>query len=225
MNPSFAYHDTKSQASTRPNLIRSALAVIAAHKQAYIILNVLYYAVVILGMVYVSTNPELQNELMEAIGQAFTEGPLASVGAAYGTGQVISASIQTFLVNLLIGSLATITVPSLFLPASGMLMGVYRAILWGLLLSPTDARLAGPMIPHSLTLILEGQAYIIAMLAAWVHARAFFSPKSVGETSHVRGYLQGLKQTGLLYLLITILLAVAAIYEALEVIYLAPLFY
>jgi len=38
---------------------------------------------------------------------------------------------------------------------------------WGLILSPSHPELAGPMIPHSLTLILEGQAYVVAMLAVW----------------------------------------------------------
>jgi hypothetical protein len=149
---------------------------------------------------------------------------LAPVGGAYSGGKVVVAILLTFVVNLLLGSAMMITGPSLVVPFSGLVIGVVRAILWGLLLSPTHPELAGGMIPHSLTLLLEGQGYILAMLAVWLHGRAFLWPKSVGLESNLGGYVEGLKRTGQLYLLVTIVLAVAAVYEGLEVIYLAPLF-
>jgi hypothetical protein len=80
------------------------------------------------------------------------------------------------------------------------------------------------MIPHSLTLILEGEAYILAMLAAYVHGKALLFPRTVGAESRLIAYVEGLKRTGWLYILVVVMLAVAAVYEALEVIYLAPLF-
>jgi hypothetical protein len=208
-----------------PNLLRRAWAVVRADWGIYVGLNILYYGLVILGMIYVAFfNPGLQNTLIQAVGQSFTEGPLSAVGNAYGGGQVINATILTFVVNLFMGSLVTVTLPGLIIPFSGLLMGVYRAILWGLILSPANAGLAGPMIPHSLTLILEGQAYILAMLAVYIQGKAFLKPSAYGVTGHLRGYVEGLRRTGWIYLLIVLFLAVAAIYEALEVIYLAPLF-
>jgi hypothetical protein len=80
------------------------------------------------------------------------------------------------------------------------------------------------MIPHSLTLLLEGQGYILALLAVYVQGRAFLWPHSVGVEGHWKGYLEGLKRTGLLYTLVTITLLAAAIYEALEVILIVSLF-
>jgi hypothetical protein len=74
---------------------------------------------------------------------------LAAVGSAYGGGQVIQAMIVTFIVNLIPGSIIEMSLPSLIIPFSGLLMGIYRAILWGLLLSPANASLAGPMIPST----------------------------------------------------------------------------
>jgi hypothetical protein len=208
-----------------PNLLRRAWAVVRADWGIYVGLNILYYGLVILGMIYVAFfNPGLQNTLIQAVGQSFTEGPLSAVGNAYGGGQVINATILTFVVNLFMGSLVTVTLPGLIIPFSGLLMGVYRAILWGLILSPANAGMAGPMIPHSLTLILEGQAYILAMLAVYIQGKAFLKPSAYGVTGHLRGYVEGLRRTGWIYLLIVLFLAVAAIYEALEVIYLAPLF-
>ncbi len=134
-----------------------------------------------LGMAYVTFfNPGLQDTLLQAAGKTFTEGALAAVGGAYGSGQVIQAMIITFIVNLFPGSLIEMTLPSLIIPFSGLLMGIYRAILWGLLLSPSNASLAGPMIPHSLTLLLEGQAYILVMLSIYIHGKAFLRPGAYG---------------------------------------------
>lgn len=55
-------------------------------------------------------------------------------------------------------------------------------------------------------------------LGAYVQARAFLWPKVVGVTGHGRGYLAGLQRTAWLYVLVITCLAVAAVYEALEVI-------
>ncbi len=203
--------------------IRNALSILGEHRRPYIVLNVIYYGLVIAGMVYVSFNPSLQQWLLDAIGETYGEGgSLAVVGEAYGGGKVLLSIGLTFAVNLLVGSLALITLPSLLVPFSGLLMGVYRAVLWGLALSPAEPALARAMIPHSLTLILEGQAYVVAMLAVYLHGRAFLWPRSVDAEKPRQGYWIGVKRTASLYLLIAILLAVAAIYEALEVVFLVP---
>jgi hypothetical protein len=206
-------------------LITDALNVVRHHWRAYVTINLVYYGLVIVGMVFVAFQPEVQQQMLSDIKKAFHgSGPLAAVGAAYLGGNVLKAIALTFLVNLLIGSFLTITVPSSIVPYSGLLMGVIRAIAWGLLLAPVDPTLRGPMIPHSLTLLIEGQAYILAMLAAYIAGNALLWPKAVGLETHGEGYLSGLTQTASLYMLVTVLLAVSAVYEALEVIYLAPLF-
>lgn len=199
------------------NLIISAWGLVQDYKRVYIILNITYYALLIVCMIYVAFNPELQKKLLDEIGAAFMTGPVSFVGQAYVNVQVLVAILATFFVNLMIGSFGTITLPSLVIPFSGILVGFYRAVTWGLLLSPANPDLRLVMIPHSITLIIEGQAYILTMLAAYIHGRAFLWPKSVGVESRARGYLEGLKRTGKLYLLIILILAVAAIYEVIEV--------
>jgi hypothetical protein len=204
--------------------LRRALTLVKENRRPYLVLNLTYYGSVVLAMCYVANHPELQQKLLAAVGDAFGKGPLAVVGGAYSGGKVVAAILLTFVVNLLLGSVLVITAPSLVVPFSGLLVGMIRAILWGLILCPANPKLGGAMIPHSLTLLLEGQGYILAMLAVWIHGRAMFWPKSVAANSHLGGYLEGLKRTGQLYLLVTSMLAVAAVYEGLEVIYLAPLF-
>lgn len=218
---------TRNEISTSPAFksMERVWSVIREEKEAYIFLNILYYGLVVLGMVYVTFfNPSLQEKLIQAASQTFTEGHLAAVGNAYSRGQVIHSIILTFIVNLFLGSMIEMSLPSLIIPFSGLLMGVYRAILWGLILSPSNASLAGPMIPHSLTLLIEGQAYILVMLSIYIHGKAFLRPEVYGVAGRLRGYMEGLRRTGWIYMLVAILLVIAAIYEALEVIYLAPLF-
>jgi len=134
---------------------------------------------------------------------------------------VLTAIGLTFLVNLFLASLIFITLPSLIIPGVGILMGVYRAALWGLIFYPGHPDMQLVMIPHSLTLLLEGQAYILVMFAVYLHVRAWFNPASAGVEGHWRGYLEGLKRTGKIYLLVVLTLLVAAIYEVLEVVLLA----
>ena len=203
--------------------IKSAWAVVREFRRAYITLNAVYYGLVVCAMIYVAFNPALQKSLLETVKESFTKGPLAVVVAAYRDGHVITAMVLTFVVNLIGGSFMSITLPSLIIPFSGLLVGGSRASMWGLLLSPTTRGMGMMMIPHSLTLILEGQAYIVAMLAAYIQGKAFLWPRTVGAASHWQGYWAGVKRSARLYLLVVIVLGVAAVYEALEVIYVVPI--
>jgi hypothetical protein len=206
------------------NFVRSAWALVQENKRAYIVINSIYYGLIVIFMVVAAFNRPLQDELIRTVGQGFMSGPLAVVGKAYVNAEVFKAIGLTFVVNLLLGSLAVITIPSLLIPFSGLLMGIYRAILWGLIFSPAHPDMRLIMIPHSLTLILEGQAYILALLGVYLQARAFLWPKSVGLESHWKGYVEGLKRTGKIYILVAFTLAVAAIYEVIETVLLVKFF-
>ena len=199
-------------------LLKSAWGLVQEHRRVYIILNALYYGLVVIFMIYVAFNRPLQEELLQSIGESFMTGPLSFVGSAYINAQVLAAIAATFFVNLFAGSFGTITLPSLIIPFSGILVGFYRAILWGLILSPVHPDLRMVMIPHSLTLILEGQAYILTMLAAYLQGRAFLWPKTVGLERRGQGYLEGLKRTGKMYILVVLTLLIAAVYEVIEVV-------
>lgn len=205
-------------------LIQPALEIIRQNRRMYIILNVEFYGIVLLSMLYVISHPYLQENMLASVRQTFTQGPLIAVTGAYQSGSVIPAALLTFVINLLVGSFTSITLPSMLAPFTGIIVGLYRAVQWGTLYSPTDPSLVGPLLPHCVNMLLEGQAYVLAMLASAIHATAFLSPASVGEKSRLRGYVTGLKQTAQLYVLVIIILAVAAVYEALEVILLGPLF-
>lgn len=205
------------------NAIQSSWALVRENKNAYLFFNILYYGLVLFFMGFAAFNPDVQDELIRLVGEGFMTGPLAVVGEAYLNAEILKAIALTFVVNLFIASLLSITVPSLIIPFVGLLVGIYRAILWGLIFYPGHPDMQIIMIPHSLTLLLEGQAYILVMLAAWLQGRAFIFPKSAGVEGHGRGYLEGLKRTGKIYLLVVLTLLVAAIYEVIEVVWMAQL--
>ena len=200
-------------------LLRSAWQVVSRYRTAYVAINFGYYGLVLVGMLYVAViDPAVQERLLGDVGTSLTEGPLATVGGAYLGGNVAAAAALTFVVNFVVGAVVTITLPSLIVPFAGVVLGAYRAVLWGLLLAPTSRELALVMIPHSLTLLLEGQAYVLAIFAACVHGVAFLRPQSVGATSRRQGYVVGLRMAARVYVLVLVVLASAAVYEALEVV-------
>ena len=175
-------------------------------------------------MIIAAFNQPLQDSVLEGAGDTFTTGPLSLVGSSYINAKVFLAFALTFVVNLVMGAFVEITLPAAIIPFSGVLVGIYRAILWGLLLSPAHPDLRLVMIPHSITLFLEGQGYVLAMLAAYVQGRVFLWSKTVGLERHCQGYLVGLKLSDKLYLLVILVLAVAVVYEVIEAVILAAMF-
>jgi len=217
--------DTSSSsgfAARARQLFGSAVHLIRERRQVYLSLNLAYYGTVAMAMVFVASHPTIQQALTASVVLSFSEGPLAPVAGAYSEGNLLGAAVLTFVVNFFPGTLLVLLAPSLLIPFGGVALGLVRAALWGLLLAPTTPELQLAMIPHSLTLVLEGQGYVLAMFAAWVHGQAFLAPGSIGASSHWRGWAAGLRRSLRVYVLVAATLAIAAVYEAFEVIYLVP---
>jgi hypothetical protein len=206
-------------APQRGNIFARSFGLIREHWRAWLIANLVYYGVLIAGLVIIAFNRDLQQLLYDAIGKTFSGGgPLAAIGEAYTTGQVFRAIGLTFVVNLAIGTLVSITLPSLVIPFSGWLIAFYRALLWGFIFSPAPGSalsglgiLSGVLIVG--LLVLEGEGYVLGALAAWLQGRAVLAHKRLGYGTLGQGYLTGLRQTALMYVAIVIVLLVAAIYE------------
>jgi hypothetical protein len=126
------------------------------------------------------------------------------------------AAVTTFVINFLLGSIVSITIPSVVIPGVGVLIAAFRAAMWGLLLAPNFDTLSGAMLPHSFTLLLEGEAYIIAAFFGLLILVYLFR-KAEGPTilgRYGKALLMNLRGN----LLVAIVLVIAAIYEAVEVI-------
>jgi hypothetical protein len=180
-----------------------------------------YFGLVMMGSLFIYSVPEVQTVMVTLIqGQlASPSTPLGVAGQAYASGSIPRAAAVTFGINFFLGSLAVITLPSVVLPGSGILVAALRAFIWGVLLAPTYEASATGMLPHSWTMLMEGEGYIIAAFFGLLVPIHIFQ-SSLGGTPGSRfgrALLLNLKAI----VLVALVLAVAAVYEAAEVITLA----
>jgi hypothetical protein len=190
------------------------------HVRALLALNALYFGVAALAGGYAFINPAAQTELTQVAADAFSpSGGLGPLMQAYLSGALLLAIVMTFLVNLIFGSFVFLTLPSAVIPFAGIVLGLYRAVLWGVLFAPTAT---SPLTPalwlHVPTILLEGEAYIVAMLGVWLWWHAVFSRPGARWSA----WRQGLVLQTRVYAAVVAPLAIAAIYEAVEVIWILP---
>lgn len=194
------------------------LAEIRKYRHLFIALHVICFGTVILLMLVAYQLPELQSALLAGTQFELAEGsgPLNVAYKAYMSKSILFAAVTTFVINFFIGSLAVITLPSVIIPGAGILVIGIRTLLWGLLLAPSFVGLSGAMLPHSLTLLLEGEAYVVAGFFALL-VPVYLIRKAEGP-GLVNRYGRALMMNVRGNLLVAIILAIAAIYEAIEVI-------
>ncbi len=193
------------------------------HRKALLVVNLLYWGAMLLGMIATLIDENLQPALTRGVVEDFSpNGVMGPLAQAYAQDQFAAATLLTFAVNFAIASVLFITLPSIAIPFAGLLMGVVRALMWGVLFSPfgggVDPDFLIRMSPHGLTILLEGEAYIVAMLGVWL-----WWPSVVRATGRRwRSWWSGFLLQGRVYLGVVSLLTAAAAWEAFELIYLIP---
>lgn len=202
--------------------IGQPLAEIRRRKGLFCSLHLIYFGLCLVCMLLIYEFPDVQDALVMVLRGEIEEGsgPLAVAGRAYGSGNIALAAIVTLAINFILGSFAVITLPSVVLPGIGVLVALWRALLWGLLLAPMSLWASRAMVAHSGTLLLEGEAYILASFFALLIPLYLFD-RQAGPTvgsRYGRALLINLKGN----LLVLVVLAVAASYEAVEVILQMP---
>ncbi|MHC4570900.1 MAG: hypothetical protein ACYS0C_02330 [Planctomycetota bacterium] len=202
--------------------IRLPLAEIGRYKHLFLAMHLIYFGTVLLLMLVAYHLPELQVSLLAGIKSQVTgsSGPLAVAGRAYMSKSILRAALATFVINFSLGSLAVITVPSVIVPGAGVLIAGVRAALWGLLLAPSFVALSSAMLLHSFTLLLEGEGYILASFFGLLILIYLF--RKAEGTSVAGRYGRALLMNVRGNLLVALVLAIAAIYEAIEVILSMP---
>ncbi len=189
------------------------------HWSAYLRACLLFYGLSLLGMAVVAANPDLERTLRTAIRSNVDRDLLD----AYARGAVLEATARTFANNVLLASIVALTLPSLAIPFWGLGLGCVRALLWGLALSPTDPSYGIRFVAQLPTWILEGQGYILAMLATWILWSGVLRLARTGGAGRSAAYFAGLRTTLVLYVAIVPVLGIAAVYEVLASVYLVPM--
>lgn len=109
--------------------------------------------------------------------------------------------------------LLTIVAPSLIVPFSAIVLFAYWDVTTGMTLVPASDIGWVALIPHSFTLIVELQAYLL-LLGVYLLGKYFVRPGTVGAEGRRKGYLRGLRDLGRLALPALVLLVLGAVYEA-----------
>jgi hypothetical protein len=198
---------------------------IGRHIRLYVLVNVVLYGLMLCVMALTMFFPEWNRALIakvQASATAGSAGPSALVDQAYLDGDVLVAGTVTFLFNLVGGSLLA-TVPSLIVPFVGLGLLIYRFVLWGVIFAPVDGDW-GFFFVHGLTVVIEGQAYVLTALAIVIHSLMWLRPKLYGFPSRRAGYVAGLKATVAIYALVVVALLIGGFYEAFEIIHILPAF-
>ncbi|WP_039921872.1 hypothetical protein [Amycolatopsis decaplanina] len=198
--------------------LRRPFQIIRADLRAYLLVNAFVYGVLLLGMALGALFPDLH----AARTASFASGDQgALVNAVVGNGWVFGTVI--FVVNVFPTALLLITLPSLVVPFAGLAVFALKTIDLGITLAPVDATSGLTLIPHSLTLLIEFQAYALVMFGAYLLGRSWLRPATVGAPTRRQGYLRGLSRLGWLWLPALALFVIGAVYEAIEIYFLVPL--
>lgn len=198
--------------------LRQPFRIIRDNMRAYLVMNAIAYGVFLVGMGVALAFPELN---AAQVGSQEEDGTADLVGTLLA--DPWKFALMIFAVNVLTVAALRILLPSMVVPFAGIALFAYKAYETGVILAPVDATVAKLMIPHSLTLVLEFQAYALFMLGAYLLGRAWLRPATVDAPDRRQGYLRGLRQVGWLSVPALALLVVGAVYEALSLVYLVPL--
>ena len=194
--------------------LRKPFQIIRANFRAYLIINAIVYGLVITGMVAAMVFPNLgatQVATLEA------DGTTGLVRSLINTPWLFALSILG--VNAIMTGVPLIVLPSLIIPFAGIALFAHKAFTIGLGLASTTS-IAAVWIPHSLTLLIEFQAYALLMFGAYILGRSWVRPATISARDRRQGYVRGLKQFGWLSLTALPLFIVGAIWEAFSLHYL-----
>ncbi len=171
-----------------------------------------HYALFFAPMLFALLNPLTNLRLMTVVQATFTEGELAYVGAAYLSGNILHAAAATFVHNYLYATVLMAILPSLIIPFWGVFKNVISFSVVGFAMAPLWQGTAAPYTYHSLTMVLELQAYMVAAVAVCFLPMAIVDGIRRGRPGSGIGRGLHLIAGGTVF--VGIQLAIAALYEA-----------
>jgi hypothetical protein len=191
------------------------LGIIRSNARAYLLMNAGAYGLFLIGFGVGILFPHLSQAQRTRLTD---DGTVDLVQSLINNPWLFALTI--FGVNTLKMGALTIVLPSLIVPFAGIALFGCWAYTTGVTLVPASDIGWVALIPHSLTLIIEFQAYIVVLLGAYLLGKSWLLPRTAGIKNRRQGYLWGLRQLGWLALPAAILLVVGAVYEAFSLRYL-----
>lgn len=180
---------------------KTGVATLWARSAFFVVFNVLFF-----GAVFVST---LTASLMFP---PPLKGETAVFPGFFGDSWVLTLLV-VFVSNLVLSAFLVITLPGLVFFGLSLALLLYRAAVWGLLLAFASTYQFLGALP---TVILEGEAYVIAGVAGFVLGLSWLKPRWAfkGEgLSRREALVRAFRECFRLYVLVGFILFVAAIVE------------
>ncbi len=198
--------------------VRRPLQIVRADLRAYLVLNLVMYGAAVAGFVTALAFPELNAARVTALQEDGTADLVVSLLSNVWLFALVILGVNTLTVGVWL-----IVLPSLVVPFAGIAFFTCKAVEIGVTLAPADGTGWVILIPHSLTFVIEWQAYILLVLGAYLLGRSWLRPATVGAQNRRQGYVRGLQQLGWLSLPALALFVIGALYEALTLRYVVPL--
>jgi hypothetical protein len=188
--------------------------IIRENRRVYVLLNLATYSIGLIGFAVGLMFPELVQARAASMEEDGTADLVLSIFSQPWLFALVILGVNVFQLSAL-----TIVLPSLIVPFAGVAaFGVWVAVT-GVSLVPTSNTGWVALIPHSLTLIIEFQAYILLVLGAFLLGKYWLFPRTIGADNRRQGYVRGLQTLGWLALPAFALLVIGAIWEAFSLAY------
>ena len=207
------------------NLLRGACRLVTANQRLYWVVTGLTLFFWVSGMVYAYADPGGQMSLIQWFRGQFAGGgwPLGTAGWAYASGNLLLAAGITFLINFGQGTFLVLTLPSLLPIAGGFIVNALRNEMLGIGLAPTTLIFGQSKLLHLPTILLELQGYLLAAYLSVILLLGLIKPARFGFNSRGEAYKNLAIDQFRILPLIAVILLVAALYEAIELLILARL--
>jgi hypothetical protein len=194
---------------------RKPFQIIRANLRPFLVINAIVFGSLIIGLVTAMIFPGLgasSNATLESSGQSDLVRSLFENTWLF--------ALVILAVNVFTAAGLWIVLPSLVVPFAAVPLFAYKTFTLGMGLFPTTELAAVGSIPHSLTALIEFEAYALLVFGAYILGRSWLRPATIGAPNHRQGYVHGLRQFGWLGLAAFVLLIIGAIWEAYSLRYL-----
>jgi hypothetical protein len=195
------------------NPLRDAINILKKDWKMLAGLNALYFCVLVIGVIIALISPGIHLSIIDLIGSDTIAGS-AGISETSSALEALQAAGMSFISSFTYTIL--ITIPSIVLPIWGPIIGASKFFVWGVAYAaplPGDVNL----LPQYGLMILQGEAYIIAVLACVRQLSVALASADLGFRRALKEYIKAILDNMKLLVVVVLLLAVAALYQALLV--------
>ncbi len=197
------------------NPLGDALGIIKKDWKLLTGLNALYFCVIVIGVALAIMSPTLHLSMVRYIGAETIAGPLGTTVPADVT-EALARAGHAFGLSFFLNTLAMITLPSAILPIWGPIIGAARFFIWGVAYTtPLEGVLTpGMLMPQYVAMLLEGEAYVIAIFACARQFAVALASIDLGIRHMLKEYVKAVPDNLKLLVVVAMLLVAAALYQA-----------